>query len=246
MRLLPKQTAATAKLGFLIYVKTKGGKTEGRQQQRYLLLKRDSVYQFSLPTPFTIVSLKLKSVKGEEQSLAFWEDITNGPARGESGTVPAGKRDRSRKLKVSTRKAVKTSKAATSKALESPRSPKSPRLSVRHRFGGGGIGGLSSTLSDDGATLRTTLGTSPKSHNCSSSSLSDSDTYLARDRRTSSNTSLMSVDSTIHVRQEMLGTSPLASQPLSCSMNTIQETGTLTLTLFFSLLQTIPHFPLPQ
>lgn len=40
----PDQNVHPENLGFLFYVETKGGKTEGRQKQRYLLLKRDAHY----------------------------------------------------------------------------------------------------------------------------------------------------------------------------------------------------------
>eukprot|EP00808_Paulinella_micropora_P011356 g25286.t1 len=67
------------KKGFLIYVETKGGKTEGRQQQRYLLLRRDAVYLFRASQPFRIISLKLISQKGQMYELNFWpeDDASN-------------------------------------------------------------------------------------------------------------------------------------------------------------------------
>eukprot|EP00808_Paulinella_micropora_P024519 g71487.t1 len=95
MQLSPDKHVPANHQGFLVYVETKGGKTEGRQQQRYVLLRKDAIYTLSCITPFIIVSLKLQSRKGDEHTLKFWPepDLTIRPSP--SATDPVSTSPRS-------------------------------------------------------------------------------------------------------------------------------------------------------
>jgi hypothetical protein len=58
--------------GFLVHVETKGGKTEGRQKQRYILLKRGAVYSLTAPLASSIINVELKSKRGELLPIPNW------------------------------------------------------------------------------------------------------------------------------------------------------------------------------
>eukprot|EP00456_Euglypha_rotunda_P012823 TRINITY_DN13711_c0_g1_i7.p1 TRINITY_DN13711_c0_g1~~TRINITY_DN13711_c0_g1_i7.p1 ORF type:complete len:161 (+),score=16.72 TRINITY_DN13711_c0_g1_i7:151-633(+) len=49
LKISPETRVAAGELGFLFFVETKGGKTDGRQKQRYVLLRRSATYRVQSP-----------------------------------------------------------------------------------------------------------------------------------------------------------------------------------------------------